>query len=165
MKFKKISDTTIRCIISQQEMWEKGIEIDDFLDHRDKTEEFLRDIVEQARDELDMDTIGHAFSVQLSVLRSGDISLLIVEDEEGKMQHRLEDFRERLLGFQKIMQEAQRMAEQAAEAGKNAELSEKSEPSGEAAEARDTDAEASEEGLKTAQISGDTESSEGKSTF
>ena len=64
-----------------------------FLDHRDKTEEFLRDIVEQARDELDMDTIGHAFSVQLSVLRSGDISLLIVEDEEGKMQHRLEDFR------------------------------------------------------------------------
>ena len=31
MKFKKISDTTIRCIISQQEMWEKGIEIDDFL--------------------------------------------------------------------------------------------------------------------------------------
>ena len=38
MKFKKISDTTIRCIISQQEMWEKGIEIDDFLDHRDKTE-------------------------------------------------------------------------------------------------------------------------------
>lgn len=164
MKFKKISDTTIRCIISQQEMWEKGIEIDDFLDHRDKTEEFLRDIVEQARDELDMETIGHAFSVQLSVLRSGDISLLIVEDEEGKMQHRLEDFRERLLGFQKIMQEAQRMAEQAAEAGKNAELSEKSEPSGEAAEARDTDAEEPEEGLKTAQISGDTESSEGKST-
>ena len=64
------------------------------------------------------------------------------------MQHRLEDFRERLLGFQKIMQEAQRMAEQAAEAGKNAELSEKSEPSGEAAEARDTDAEEPEEGLK-----------------
>ena len=28
MKFKKISDTTIRCIISQQEMWEKGIEIE-----------------------------------------------------------------------------------------------------------------------------------------
>ena len=43
------------------------------------------------------------------------ITILIVEDEEGKMQHRLEDFRERLLGFQKIMQEAQRMAEQAAE--------------------------------------------------
>lgn len=137
MKFKKISDTTIRCIISQQEMWEKGIEIDDFLDHRDKTEEFLRDIVERARDELDMDTIGHAFSVQMSVLRSGDISLLIVEDEEGKMQHRLEDFRERLLGFQKIMQEAQKMAEQAAEAGKKAgapeksNLSEESDPSGE----------------------------------
>ena len=111
MKFKKISDTTIRCIISQEEMWEKGIEIDDFLEHKDKTEDFLRDIVEQARDELDMDSIGHAFSVQMSVMRTGEISLLIVEDDQENMQRTLESFRERLQGFQEALQAARKMAE------------------------------------------------------
>lgn len=111
MKFKRINDTTVRCIISQEEMWEKGIEIDDFLEHKDKTEDFLRDIVEQARDELDMESIGHAFSVQMSVMKTGDISLLIVEDGEENMQRTLEDFRERLQGFQEALQEAGKMAE------------------------------------------------------
>ena len=49
MQFRKISDTKIHCVISQEEMWEKGIEIDDFLDHREKTEEFLREILAEAR--------------------------------------------------------------------------------------------------------------------
>ena len=106
MRFKKINDTTIRCIISQEEMWEKGIEIDDFLVHRGKTEDFLRDIVQQARDELDMDGIGHAFSVQMSVMRTGEISLLIAEDSQGSMQQALESFKEQLLGFQEAMQKA-----------------------------------------------------------
>lgn len=112
MKFKKINDTTVRCIISQEEMWEKGIEIDDFLEHKDKTEDFLRDIVEQARDELEMDGIGHAFSVQMSVMKTGELSLLIIEDEDEDMQRTLENFRERLQGFQEALQEARKMAEE-----------------------------------------------------
>ena len=42
MKFKRISEKQIQCLISQEELVEKGIAIDDFLDHRDKTEEISR---------------------------------------------------------------------------------------------------------------------------
>ena len=45
MKFRKLDDHKIHCIISQEEMNEKGMRIEDFLDHRDKTEEFLREIL------------------------------------------------------------------------------------------------------------------------
>lgn len=55
MKFRKLDDHKIHCIISQEEMNEKGMRIEDFLDHRDKTEEFLREILAEAKYELDLD--------------------------------------------------------------------------------------------------------------
>ena len=77
MKFKRISEKQIQCLISQEELVEKGIAIDDFLDHRDKTEEFLREVVDEAQDVLDIEEMGHFFSVQMHILKTGNISLII----------------------------------------------------------------------------------------
>lgn len=84
MKFKRISEKQIQCLISQEELVEKGIAIDDFLDHRDKTEEFLREVVDEAQDVLDIEEMGHFFSVQMHILKTGNISLIInLEGDDG----------------------------------------------------------------------------------
>ena len=84
MKFKRISEKQIQCLISQEELIEKGIAIDDFLDHRDKTEEFLREVVDEAQDALDIEEMGHFFSVQMHILKTGNVSLIInLEGDEG----------------------------------------------------------------------------------
>lgn len=92
MKFKRIDEHKIRCIISQEEMEERGILLDDFIEDRDKTERFLREIVEQAHYELNMGPGGNAFNVQLSVLPEGGLCLLITEEKHVKES--LEEFRE-----------------------------------------------------------------------
>ena len=42
MRFKRISTDTVRCIITQDELRENGLEMDDFLSNNGKTEDFLR---------------------------------------------------------------------------------------------------------------------------
>lgn len=112
MQFRKISDTKIHCVISQEEMWEKGIEIDDFLDHREKTEEFLREILAEAKYELDLEDMGHYFSVQMSVMPEGDVSLVISGEKSNDVQGALAEFGKKLQDFKEIMSAAKKQLEQ-----------------------------------------------------
>lgn len=108
MKFRKLDDHKIHCIISQEEMNEKGMRIEDFLDHRDKTEEFLREILAEAKYELDLDDMGHYYSVQMAVMPEGDVSLVISGEEHDSPEDALSDFSKRLQDFKEIMEEAKR---------------------------------------------------------
>lgn len=84
MQFRKIDEHKIHCIISQEEMSQKGIQIEDFLDHRDKTEAFLREILAEAKYELNLDEdMGRCFSVQMAVMPEGDVSLVISGEDHG----------------------------------------------------------------------------------
>ena len=112
MQFRKISDTKIHCVISQEEMWEKGIEIDDFLDHREKTEEFLREILAEAKYELDLKDMGHFFSVQMSIMPEGDVSLVISGEKSNDVEGALAEFGKKLQDFKEIMSEAKKQLEQ-----------------------------------------------------
>lgn len=105
MQFHKISDTKIHCVISQEEMWEKGIEIDDFLDHREKTEHFIREVLAEAKYELDLKDMGCFYSVQMSVMPEGDVSLVITGEHSNST---LEEFGKRLQNFKEVMEEAKK---------------------------------------------------------
>ena len=48
MRFKRINVDTVRCIVSETELIENGLQMDDFLQNDGKTEEFLRKIVSMA---------------------------------------------------------------------------------------------------------------------
>ena len=45
MRFKRIDVDTVRCIISEEELMENGLEVDDFLQNDGRTESFLRKII------------------------------------------------------------------------------------------------------------------------
>ena len=107
MQFRKIDEHKIHCIISQEEMSQKGIQIEDFLDHRDKTEAFLREILAEAKYELNLDEdMGRCFSVQMAVMPEGDVSLVISGEDHGSTEETLTEFGKRLQDFKEIMEEA-----------------------------------------------------------
>lgn len=112
MKFRKIDDHKIHCIISQEEMNEKGIALEDFLDHRDKTEEFLREILDEARYELDLEDMGHFYSVQMAVMPEGDVSLVISGEDHDSSEGALAELGKHLQDFKEIMEEAKAKLEQ-----------------------------------------------------
>ena len=103
MKFQKVNDNVIRCIISQEEMNEKGVKIDDLMDNRSKAEEFLRDILKEAHEKLDFQTSGEALNVQLSILKDGDVLLMISDDQNAVIRTMLDQLKDRLKDFQSEM--------------------------------------------------------------
>ena len=96
MKFQKIDDNSIRCIISQEEMAESGIEIEDLMDHRDKAEGFLRKVLKEARSAVDFKADGSVINVQMSVMPSGDVSLMITDDANAAIRNILNEIKERM---------------------------------------------------------------------
>lgn len=52
MEFIRIDENTVRCIVTEEDMQEYDVEIDDFLKNRSKVQEFLHLIVEKASDEI-----------------------------------------------------------------------------------------------------------------
>lgn len=119
MKFQKVNDNVIRCIISQEEMNEKGVKIDDLMDNRSKAEEFLRGILQEAREKLDFQTSGEALNVQLSIMKDGDVLLMISDDQNAVIRTMLDQLKDRLKDFQSEMDVAVQKRREAKEKDKN----------------------------------------------
>ena len=105
MKFTRINDNSIRCVISREEMSAQGINLDELMDDRGKAEEFLRYVLQQARYEVDFETTGEALNVQLTVMKDGDVSLMISDDQNAAIHAMLMQFKERLREFQEAVEQ------------------------------------------------------------
>ncbi len=99
MRFQKLSNNSIRCIISQEEMDEKGLGIDDLMDNREKAEDFLRYILQEARYAVDFRTNGNVLNVQLSIMPDGDVSMMISDDEDSAIRNMIAEMRNHLAAF------------------------------------------------------------------
>ncbi|MCR5211167.1 MAG: adaptor protein MecA [Lachnospiraceae bacterium] len=99
MKFTKIDKNTLRCLISREEMDERGIKIDDIMVDRGKAEAFLRDILMEAKAKVNFVTSGEALNVQLSVLKNGSLNLQITDDRNASIRMLLEQIKARLAAF------------------------------------------------------------------
>ena len=103
MKFTRINENSIRCVISRQEMDAAGVKLDDLMDDRGKAEEFLRFILQEARTELDFHATGDSLNVQLSVMQDGDVSLMISDDTSAAIHAMIQQFKEKLRDFSEIL--------------------------------------------------------------
>lgn len=83
MKFKRIDVETVRCLVSEEELNENGLNMDDFLESGQKTEDFLRKIVTLAQEEVGYKVPGGSMSVQASILPNRVLSLTLSEKSNG----------------------------------------------------------------------------------
>ena len=103
MKFTRINENSIRCVITRQEMDAAGVKLDDLMDDRGKAEEFLRFILQEARTELNFHATGDSLNVQLSVMQDGDVSLMISDDTSAAIHAMIQQFKEKLRDFSEIL--------------------------------------------------------------
>jgi len=82
MKFKRIGTDTVRCLISENELNANGLQINDFLNNKDKTQDFLRKIIVMAQQEVDYKVQGGAISVQIAVIEDHTLALTLSENQE-----------------------------------------------------------------------------------
>lgn len=80
MKFRKINDTTINCIITQDDLKKHGIDLDDLFDRRKNAVEFIRRIILKAASSVNLNIKNDYTSMRISVLPDQSVSLTISQD-------------------------------------------------------------------------------------
>lgn len=83
MKYKKINDATVQCIITAEDMLEYGLTLSDIFERNEKGEGFLRDIIERAHDEIGYQINGENIAMQITPLR--DKGLVVTFTDESPM--------------------------------------------------------------------------------
>lgn len=83
MKYKKINEGTVQCIITAEDMLEYGLTLSDIFERNEKGEGFLRDIIERAHDEIGYQINGENIAMQITPLR--DKGLVVTFTDEGPM--------------------------------------------------------------------------------
>lgn len=84
MTFKRINQDTICCILTEDDMMEYGVELEDFITNREKVQDVLHHIVERAVEELDLH-IQKGGMLSLQIMPLPDHSISIVFSEKGQM--------------------------------------------------------------------------------
>ena len=80
MKIRKINDTTINCIITQDDLKEKGINLSDLFDRKKEAVAFIREIVAKAVKTANFQAQSEYTSMRLSILPDKSVSLTISQD-------------------------------------------------------------------------------------
>ena len=83
MKYKKINDATVQCIITAEDMLEYGLTLADIFERNEKGEGFLRDIIERAHDEIGYQINGENIAMQITPLK--DKGLVVTFTDESPM--------------------------------------------------------------------------------
>lgn len=93
MRFKRINMDTVRCIVSETELMENGLQMDDFLQNDGKTEDFLRKIVSMAEEEVGFKVQGGPLSVQVAVLPEHLLALTFSERPDNNILNILQNLK------------------------------------------------------------------------
>jgi len=93
MTFKRIDESTIRCIVTEEDMEENGLELDDFFTQSDKAQNFLREMVEQATEEVGYEAAQGMVSLQIMPLPNHALAITFSEIETDELQAVMENLR------------------------------------------------------------------------
>ncbi len=87
MKFLKISEKALRCVLKMDELKEQNIRLEDMMLGTANAQEFLNKIIIQACLELDMELESQKLSVHVMPLPGERLDLVISEFEDGTAPH------------------------------------------------------------------------------
>lgn len=82
MTFKRIGNDMIRCILTEQDMIDNGLEIEDFFKDREKIQSFLETIVEQAREEVGYEMKSGMLALQVMPLPNKGLAITFSENAD-----------------------------------------------------------------------------------
>lgn len=86
MTFKKIDENTIRCVLTEDDMEENDIGLEDFFSsNREKIHNFLETIMERAKEEIGYENDGSVLSMQLMPLPRNGLAITITGSRDDEL--------------------------------------------------------------------------------
>ena len=105
MKIERVDDKTVKCFLSNEELEEYDIDYKDFVLRSEKAKEVVREIIEQATEEVGYKPPQFAFDLQIMMLPEQGLLLTFSEKEpfEGKEGEQIVEY---LRQMKNILQQA-----------------------------------------------------------
>ncbi len=82
MKFSRGNKDTVNCIITEDDMDEQGLKLEDLFDKSKEAMDFLHEVMERAAEEVDYKPSGAYTPMQITVLPDHSISLTLSENTD-----------------------------------------------------------------------------------
>ena len=98
MKYKKINEATVQCIITAEDMLEYGLTLSDIFERNEKGEGFLRDIIERAHDEVGYIISGENIAMQITPMQNQGLVVTFTNESPAGFRDILQHLKEVLQG-------------------------------------------------------------------
>ena len=98
MKYKKINEATVQCIITAEDMLEYGLTLSDIFERNEKGEGFLRDIIERAHDEVGYIVNGENIAMQITPMQNQGLVVTFTNESPAGFRDILQHLKEVLQG-------------------------------------------------------------------
>ena len=95
MEFKRINKDTVNCIITEDDMDEQGIKLEDLFKKKKEALDFLHDVMLKAQEEVDYKPTGSFMPLQITVLPDHSISLTLSENASASFGEILRNLTEK----------------------------------------------------------------------
>ncbi|MBQ3392278.1 MAG: adaptor protein MecA [Lachnospiraceae bacterium] len=80
MKIQRVNDTTINCIITQQDLRESGLGLHDLFDRKKEAMDFIKGVIVEAARSQNFDLQGEYTSMHVKILADQSVSLTLSHD-------------------------------------------------------------------------------------
>ena len=94
MQYRRVDEDTIQCIVTGEDMSERGLTLGDLLSRSERAEGFLRELIEGAHEEIGYEIRGTSLSLQITPLDSEGMIITITNDTTAGLRSFLEHIRD-----------------------------------------------------------------------
>lgn len=81
MKFEKMENGSLRCYLTQKDLQENGIELEDFFSNSKNARDFLEKLIRIAEEEVGYHTSGNMMSIQAAIMSEDEIMLTFLDNQ------------------------------------------------------------------------------------
>ena len=81
MKFEKMENGSLRCFLTQKDLQENGIELEDFFSNSKNARDFLEKLIRIAEEEVGYHTSGNMMSIQAAIMSEDEIMLTFSDNQ------------------------------------------------------------------------------------
>ena len=91
MKYRRINNDTVQCIVTSSDMEQYGLTMSDLFERSERAESFLRELLEEAHQEVGYEFKGNNIAIQITPMKDDGMIITIAEDNgsyfKGFLEH------------------------------------------------------------------------------
>ena len=99
MEYRRIDKDTIQCIVSGEDMDERGLTLGDIFERSERAEGFLRELIEEAHEEIGYELNSPSVAMQITPVQDDGMIITITNETGSSLRSFLEHMRDVMEAF------------------------------------------------------------------